>query len=310
MNVPLLFTEKVQKIVKYFASTELAVALFLVISIVAIPGTFSEDRTIYSSPLFLLLLGLFGVNLIFCTVRRRRTLSPSVMVLHGGVIVTLVGCILASFGFIATVNMYEGSMVDHVYRWDLKMDAPLGAGMLLKKINWEYYPMPVKIGVLKGQNKEKLFELKTGQSFDFNGYRIVVGSVEFKTENLKLSVFEQGRLLGTFNTLSGATDLPPEFPYSFKLVANKTPRLKRQWVDLLLTDATGQISDGTAEVNGPFKWRGLYFFNTQVEEDRDGVLYAGIQIVNDPGRWLVFSGMVIIAVGAFMATFRRLYGVR
>jgi hypothetical protein len=288
----------------------LAIALFLIISLVAIPGTFSENRTIYSSPLFLSLLGLFGINLILCTQRRFSTISKPVLVLHSGVIVTLLGCILASFGFVATVNLYEGTRVDHVYRWDKKLDAPLGVDMVLKKINWEFHPMPVKIGVLKGNNKEKLFELKTGQSFDYSGYRVAVGPITFNSENLKLSVFEKDRLIGSFNTLSGLTDLPPDFPYVFKLIAFKTPRLKRQWVDLALADGSGVIAEGTSEVNGPFQWGGLYFFNTQIERDRDGVPYAGIQIVQDPGRWLVFSGMVIVAIGAFMATFRRWYGVR
>lgn len=296
--------------VKYLASTELAVALLLIISLVAVPGTFSENRTIYSSPPFLLLLGLFGMNLVLCTQRRFSTISRPVLVLHGGVIITLLGFILASFGFVATVNLYEGTMVDRVYRWDRKMDVPLGAEMVLEKINWEFYPMPVKVGVLRGQNKEKLFELKTGESFDFDEYRVAVGPVEFNSENLKLSVFKKGVLIGSFNTLSGSTDLPADFPYSFKLVAFKTPKLKRQWVDLILSDMDGMVSKGTSEVNGPFKWRGLYFFNTQVERDRDGVPYAGIQIVRDPGRWLVFSGMVIVAIGAFMATFRRWYGFR
>jgi len=306
----LIFADRMRKFVKFLASTELAVALFLIISLAAIPGTFSENRTIYSSPPFLLLLGLFGTNLILCTQRRFATISKPVLVLHGGVIVTLLGCILASFGFVATVNLYEGTRVDRVYRWDREMDVPLGADMLLKKINWEFYPMPVKIGVLRGQNKEKLFELKTGQSFDFNEYRVAVGPVEFNSENLKLSVFEKGKFIGSFNTLSGSTDLPADFPYSFKLVAYKTPKLKRQWVDLTLTDSSGTVAEGRAEVNGPFQWRGLYFFNTQVERDPDGVPYAGIQIVQDPGRWLVFSGMAIVALGALMATFRRWYGFR
>jgi hypothetical protein len=306
----LIFAEKMKKVLKFFASTELAVALFLIISLVAIPGTFSENRTMYSSPPFLSLLGLFGINLILCTQRRFARISKSVLVLHGGVIITLVGCIVASFGFVATVNMYEGTMVEHAYRWDKELDVPLGIGMVLKKINWEFYPMPVKIGVLKGQNKEKLIELETGQSFTYNGYQVAVGPVELSSENLKLSVSEKGKNIGSFNTLSGTSDLPPEFPYSFKLVAYVTPRLKRQWVDLMLKDPSGATAEGTAEVNGPFQWRGLYFFNTRVERDGDGVPYAGIQIVQDPGRWLVFSGMAIVAVGAFMATFRRMYGAR
>jgi cytochrome c biogenesis protein ResB len=168
----------------------------------------------------------------------------------------------------------------------------------------------VQIGVLRSQNKEKLFKLKTGQSFDFNDYRIAVGPVGFDSENLKLSVFEKGKFIGSFNTLSGSTDLPAEFPFTFKLVAFVTPKLKRQWVDLTLTDTSGNVTEGTSEVNGPLQWGGLYFFNTQVALDPDGVPYAGIQVVRDPGRWLVFSGMVIVAVGAFMATFRRWYGFR
>jgi hypothetical protein len=226
------------------------------------------------------------------------------------VIVTLSGCILASFGYVATVNMYEGTMVNYVYRWDKEMDTPLNADLVLKKINWEFYPMAVKIGVLRDRNKEKLFELKTGQSFDYNGYRISVGPVEYKSENLTLSVFEKGTLIGLFNTLSGSTNLPANFPFSFKLVAYKTPKLKRQWVDLALTDISGAVTEGVSEVNGPFKWGGLYFFNTQVDQDPEGIPYAGIQIVKDPGRWLVFSGMVIVAIGAIMATIRRWYGFR
>lgn len=306
----LLSAERLRKSLKFLASTELAVALFLVISIVAIPGTLLNNRSTYSNPLFLLLIALFGLNLLLCTYRRFKSLSWAVLVVHIGVIVTLIGCIVASFGFVATVNMYEGSTVDHVYRWDKKADLPLGLGLELKKLNWEYYPMPVKIGVLKGDNKEKLFELKTGGSFDFKGYRVDVGSVEYNTENLKLSVFEKGSLIGIFNTLSGLSTLPPDFPYSFKLVAFKTPKLKRQWVDLILKDPAGVVATGTSEVNGPFQWGGLYFFNTQVERDKEGVSYAGIQIVRDPGRWLVFSGMVIVAVGACLSTFRRRHGFR
>ncbi|MDD2364841.1 MAG: ResB-like family cytochrome C biogenesis protein [Desulfuromonadaceae bacterium] len=303
-------SERVQRIIKYLASTELAVALFLLISIVAIPGTLINDRSTYSSPLFLLLLVLFSINLMLCTVRRYRSLSWQVLVVHAGVIVTLIGCVVASYGFVATVNLYEASMVDRAFRWDKKGDFPLGVNLELKKINWEYYPMPVKIGVLKGVAKEKLFELKTGESFDFNGYRIAVGAVEYNTENLKLSVYKNVSKIGTFNTLSSISDLPPDFPYSFKLVAYKTPKLKRQWVDLRLKDLSGVVAEGTSEINSPFQWGGLYFFNTLVERDKNGVAYAGIQIVRDPGRWLVFCGMTIVALGACLTTFRRWHAVR
>lgn len=306
----MIVAEKMKKAVRFLASTELAIALFLVISVVAIPGTVSNNRAIYSSPLFIALLALFGLNLILCTQRRFSSISWPVLVLHSGVLVTLLGCIVASFGYVATVNVYEGTRVDQVYRWDLKADAPLGAVMELKKINFEFHPMPIRIGVLKGEAKEGLFELKTGQSFQVGGYRVEVGQVEFNSENLRLTVFQGDRPVGTFDTLPGTGTLPKEFPYSFKLVAFKTPRMKRLWVDLQLTDSSGATVSGSSEVNGPFQWNGLYFFNTQVDRDSKGVPYAGIQIVRDPGRWLVFVGMSIVALGAVLATVRRWYGAR
>lgn len=303
-------TDWTKRVLTFSASTELAITLFLTIAVVAVPGTVTESRALYSSPLFLLLLALFGGNLLLCTWKRFRSISRPVLVLHSGVLIVLAGCVLASSGYVATVNLYEGSTVDQVYRWDRKRDTPLGAQLTLKRINWEYYPMPVKIGVLRGGQKEQLFELKTGQSFTFRGYRVEVGPVMFNTENLKLSVFRDNRFVGFFDTLTGRSDLPPDFPFTFMLVAYKTPQLKSQWVDVALKDANGVVYEGTSRVNGPLQWRGLYFFNTQVERDAAGVPYAGIQIVHDPGRWLVFTGMAVVVAGACMAAFRRWYGFR
>jgi len=99
------------------------------------------------------LLGLFGVNLVLCTVVRFKRLSAPVLVLHGGVLLTLAGCILTALGYVATVNIYEGSTVDQVFRWDLNRDVPLGAELKIRKINKLFYPIPVQVGVLKWRKK-------------------------------------------------------------------------------------------------------------------------------------------------------------
>jgi len=296
-----------KRVFGYFASTELAVALFLAISLVAIPGTFLEERTIYASPFFRSLLWAFGLNLIFCTVRRFKSLSRAVLVLHGGVILTLFGCVLTSFGYVATVNVYEGTTVDQVYRWDLEKDTPLGVDLAVKKINREFYPVPIKIGVLKGDEKHSLHTLKSGESFDLNSYRIKAGSLEFPSENIKLSVFDKDRLVGSYNTDSGSTDLPAGFPFAFKLVAFQNPVMKRLWVDLSLRKDSESFSEGVSEVNHPFQWGGLSFYNTQVATDPSGMPYAGIQIVRDPGRPYVFAGFVLMCVGAVLSFYRRAF---
>jgi hypothetical protein len=295
-----------KKFVTYLSSTECAVALFLIIAVVAIPGTFTEKSSLYKSPFFLVLLGLFSTNLILCTIQRYRTISRPVLILHGGVILTIAGCIMTSFGFVATVNVYESVKVDEVYRWDLNKDSSIGVGLSVKKINLQFRPMPVRIGVLKGEKKEALFELKTGESFDLAGYRVQVGEPEYSSDNLKLSVSEIGKYIGTFNTLSGESNLPVTFPFSFKLVANQTPVLKRMWVDLELFKGPDKIAEGTSRVNEPFQWGGLYFYNTKVTADDNGRPYAGIQIVRDPGRPYVFAGFTLIALGAVLSFRKRI----
>lgn len=296
--------DKSKKLLTWSASTECAVVLFLAVAAVAIPGTFTEDRSIYSSPPFLILLGAFGLNLFLCTLKRRNSLSKPVLVLHSGVLLTLTGCITTSFGYVATANIYEGTSVNRFYQWNKNEDVDLGFELLVKKINTEYYPIPVKVGVLRGQQKENLFVLKTGESFEFSGYRITAESLEPVTEHLKLAVYQQNRKIGTYYT-SGESDLPPGFPYTFALVAFQNPRLKRLWVDLEINRNSEKIAGGTSEVNGPFQWGRHYFYNTQIAMDPNGSPYAGIQIVRDPGRPVVFAGFVVMGLGSALAFRRR-----
>ena len=296
--------DTVNRIHKFLASTELAVALFITISLFAIPGTFLENREIiFKNPLFVALLVLLAINLMLCTLRRFRSLPKSVLVLHLGVIITLAGCVLTSFGYVATVNIYEGTTTGQAYRWDTQRDEPLGMDLGIRQIHREYYPIPVKVGVLRGTEKVSLHTLKTGENFTLDGYTVKVDELDLATEVLKLSVLRDGVPLGACDT-AGLNALPPDFPYQFKLVAFMNPVLKRLWVDLRISGQDRQV-DGVAEVNHPFTWNGLYFYNTQVAADAAGTPYAGIQIVKDPGRPLVFAGFLVTSIGGIMAYGRR-----
>lgn len=298
--------QAVKKVYKFLASTELAVALFLVICLAAIPGTFLENRAvIYKNPLFVALLVLLGINLILCTVRRFGSLSKPVLVLHAGVMVTLAGCVLTSFGHVATVNVYEGSTTDQAYRWDVGRDMPLGMELTVRQIHREYYPIPIKVGVLRGTEKVSLHTLKTGESFRIDDYTIKAEEMVMPDEVVKLSVSRSGSPIGTCDT-AGNVRMPPDFPYDFKLVAFVTPVLKRLKVDLGISRQAERV-DGVTEVNNPFLWDGLYFYNTQLAQDDFGRAYAGIQIVSDPGRPYVFVGFAITCLGAVLCFARRFY---
>ncbi|BEH11438.1 MULTISPECIES: ResB-like family cytochrome C biogenesis protein [Geobacter] len=294
-----------KRIGRFLASMELAVALFLIVAVAAIPGTFAGTRALYAHPAFLCLLAGVALNLVCCTLRRFRSLSVPVLILHLGVLVICGGVAARTFGHVATVNVYEGTSVDQAYRWDLERDAPLGADLTVTRINREFYPIPVRVGVLRGSAKEALHTLKTGDSFTAGPYRVTADSLQFPSEVLRLSVFRDGQLVGTCDT-SGERSLPAEFPYDFRLVAFQNPVLKRLWVDLALSRDGVAMAEGTAEVNAPFIWNGLYFYNTQVGTDAMGMPFAGIQVVRDPGRPCVFAGFAMVGLGAVLACARRL----
>lgn len=293
-----------ERIWNLLTSTRLALALFGILSVLSLVGTLPGMDAVYRNPGFRVILGLLGACTLACTVRKRKIAPWPVLVIHAGVIMTLVGGMMSWLGFIATVNVYEADQVDSFFRWDIEQDAPLGFALAIDRINTEYYPVPIRIGVMEGNEKRDLYTLRTGESFDLGGYRIRADRLQADGEKAFLTVFRDKVSIGTADT-EGASALPPDFPFSFKLVAYQNPKLKRMWVDLRLTNNGKTLVQGVSEVNAPLQWNGLSFYHTRTSRDPDGRRYAGIQIVKDPGKPLVFAGMIVTTLGGLLSFARR-----
>jgi len=292
--------------IEWLSSTRLSIYLFGLLAVVAMPGTLlKSQREYYSHPLFTILLITFALHLTLCTAKRWRSLSRSTLVVHLGVLITMAGAVLTGTGYVATVNIYEGESSKTVYRWDLKKDFPFGQEIRVKKINIDLQPVPVKIGVMKYAEKHSLQTLKTGETFLLDSYSIKAEKFDPFKETVTLSVMKGSEPLGTADT-DGTSSLPTGFPFSFKLVAFRKSAIKRFWVDLELRENGHLTANGTTEINVPFHWNGLDFFNTEINADADKRPYAGIQIVRDPGKYLVYTGMIILSVGTIAAWYRRL----
>lgn len=295
------------KIMKWLSSTELSLILFGLLAAAALPGTLLKSQQgYYHHPLFILLLTAFGLHLVLCTVRRWRSLAPTTLVVHGGVLVVLAGGVLTASGYVATINIYEGESSKTVYRWDLKQDAPFPQEIRVARIHADFHPVPLKIGVMKGEQKHSLQTTKTGESFTLDGYQIRIDRFDPWKETAYLSVTKEATPVGTADTSGGAV-LPADFPFNFKLVAFQDAVIKRFWVDLELLENGRTVAAGTTEVNKPFNWNGLDFFNTQISLDKDKRPYAGLQVVRDPGKYVVYAGMVILSIGAVAAWYRRFF---
>jgi len=295
------------KIIKWLSSTELSIILFGLLAAAALPGTLLKvQQDYYHHPLFTLLLTAFGIHLLLCTIKRWNSLAFSTLVVHTGVLIVLAGGVLTSTGYVATINIYEGESSKTVYRWDLKKDAPFATEIRVAKINTEFHPVPLQIGVMKGEEKHSLQTSKTGETFTLDDYRIKLDRFDPWKEVVFFSVSRGNEIIGTADT-SGASTLPGGFPYSFKLVAFKDAVIKRFWVDIELLENGRKLMSGVTEVNSPFNWNGIDIFNTQISLDEAKRPYAGLQLVRDPGKYVVYAGMFILSLGTIAAWYRRFF---
>ena len=293
----------------YFGSKKLTIGLLGMLCVLLAVTTFMEEQVPVLWTIIRILLMFMAGNLAVCTLEKIRVISKTILVVHTGLILTMAGGLISSFGYVATVNIYEGTSVDKAYRWDKEKDVPLGVDLMVKKINVEYYPIPLKVGVLRGEEKVGLFELKTGESFRLERYTVKAESMEFPSENLRLSVFNEDHYIGSVET-EGTDNLPADFPFDFRLVAYKDPSLFRMWVDLELLKGSDIVAEGTSEVNGPLTWEKIKFHFTKADVDQFGNSFAGMQITYDPGLPYVYAGFVIISIGCLMYLRRRLNGRR
>jgi hypothetical protein len=295
---------RLEGLTSFLASKRLAMLLFTLIGISLIPGTFAAKDFHLNAVSRLCIAGL-GLNLLLCTLQRIRTLRRPVLIMHAGVFLIIFGTVLAALGSVATVNIYEGKGAEAAYRWDLGRDEKLGYALSVRKINLDYYPLLVRVGVLKGEEKIGRYELKTGGTFSFGGYTIKADSFDPPAETLRLSIFRGGERIGAADTEGTLAPLPG-FPYAFKLIAYQNPVLKRAWVDLRIAREGQVLAEGTSEVNGPFEWNGLKFFFTQIENDPMGNPYAGIQIVHAPEVPVVYAGFLLVMAGSASWMYRRM----
>ncbi|MBI4826978.1 MAG: ResB-like family cytochrome C biogenesis protein [Nitrospirae bacterium] len=294
------------RIYGYLSSKELTIILFTVICPILAVASFSESIFPFVWYMIKALLALIILNLFFCTLQRIKTLSRPVLIIHLGVIIVFIGGGISSFGYVATVNIYEGSTVDKVYRWDVKQDVSPGIEITVTKLHEEYYPAPLKVGVLRGGDKFGLFTLTIGESFRAGNYRIQADTLDVTSQKLRLSVFNADSYIGYADT-TGVMELPADFPFDFKLVAYMNPVIKKTWVDLVLSRNGEVVAEGSTGVNSPFTWQGLKFFHTATNRDPDRNPFVGIQITRDPGIPIVYAGFCIVFIGGTAYLLRRIF---
>lgn len=287
--------------VDLLTSTRVVLCLLFFLIGILVPATFVPAF----APLLIfvarVVLGLLGLSLAACTITRRRTLRLATLVIHIGILVILAGGYVSTFAFVATVNIYEHEATNLVYDWKAGREVPLPDELRVARINTEYYPADVQVGILRHGRKERLVQARTGESFDHQEFTVRIIALDPGARTLHINVQDRdGRQIGSLVT-GGRRDLLPGFPLDFQLIAFKDPQVKRIWVELEVRRGGEVVAAGTTEVNRPLQWQGMRFFLTQIAADPAGRRYAGIQISRDLGVPFVYAGFVILSLGLLLA---------
>lgn len=294
------------RLLHQFASRKTSLFLFALLALSLMPFTFYKTLPPFFSPLIQTELLLLAANLALCTWRRWKRLRTGVLLLHLGFLLVLTGGLIGTAGFTATVNIYENDATNTAFRWDRGKDTDLGFSLRIKKIQRQYYPIPVQIGILKNNIKAQLIEGTTGDSFLYDGFEIAIDSLDIPAKNLQLHISLPNDKPVIFNT-AGSNTLPTGFPLAFQLVAYKTPHLKRLWSEIEIIKERTVLASGITEVNHPFQWNGMRFYNTATGTGAKGP-FAGIQIVRDPGVPLVYLGFGLMTGGGLLLVRRQKRG--
>ncbi len=297
------------RIYKFLGSKELTIGLLAVLSFFLALSTTPWGESEHLWIVIRILLGIMVLNLSLCTIQRFKNLSKAVLFIHIGIILTFIGGAIGLLGYVATVNIYEGTSTGLVYRWDIEEDVHLGVNIAVEKLHEEYYPVPVKVGVMKDGEKHELFILSTGESFEIDNYSVLVDSIDIYQKRLLLSVYDKVLHIGMADT-SGNSDLPPDFPFEFKLVAFVDPVIKYTRVDLKLLKGDTIVHEGSTEINSPLQWEGLSYYHTATNTDDQGRPYIGLQITKDPGLYYAYTGFSLISIGAVLYLLLKLRGRR
>lgn len=294
-------------ILTLLTSKKLCLFIFAVLTVFLIPSSLTSYYKNLLSGVVSFLLTCLAVNIVFCTLQKWQKLSLDIICIHLGCFIVLCGALVSSKGgYIATVNIHESDSTSTAYRWDSKQEKPLGFSLAVRKIHREYYPIPVKVGVIKNGRQAKLFQVNTGEKFIFEGHLITINALNVESLNLTSTITgPDGEIIKHNTATSNALQT---FPIDLVLVAFQDPVLQKIWVDLEITPdlSKNDIITGTSRVNKPLKWNKLHFYHTLTGRDPLGTSFAGIQIVKDPGVPIVYLGFLITLLGSLLILQRKL----
>jgi cytochrome c biogenesis protein len=277
--------------------------------------------SIYHNPFFIILLGLLGINLIFCTATRINLKKSNVILIHLSVVIILAGSLISLVaGKKGKLQLYEGEIKQEFISKGEKNE--LGFQVRLDDFDIEYYDIsthPIMVYV-SGNKDIQICNLKIGESCQIKGSEYKVQLMEYfphlQMENgiaVNKSTEPENPAVTVKITKGNVSEtrlLVSEFPHLVKgefadieAIYSWQPRVKEYKSSISVLENGEKIKEAVIKVNHPFTYRGYTFY--QSNYNPEDLTWSGITVKKDPGVKVVYLGFILLNVSVILNFYKK-----
>lgn len=329
------------------SSVRLAIVLMVLIIIFSILGTFipqNIEKTeyiqrygrqgyrlfsalgitdLYHAWWFILLLSLFGLNLLVCTLNRIRVHKSSVglVVTHVSILIILAGAIIgALLGERGFMSLYEGEA-----RYSFATDKgirKLDFKIYLDDFILEWYNKHQITAVVKSQGIKKVFLAEMGKKYPVEGTDLAVQILRYfpdfylkgkkpatrsdvpNNPAVLVRIYENKRAVEdrlVFEKFPGALEGKDK---DIELLYKWQGQIKDFKSKLKVIDGAKLVRTATIEVNHPLKFKGYTFYQSRYDPEQ--LNWTGLEVVKDPSVPFVYAGFVLLNIGIILVFYSKI----
>lgn len=322
-----------RRLIKALSSVKLAVSLLVLIAVVMIVATLLRNQAharqyIYHSWWFVSLLGLFCLNLIFCTAKRWsiRLRRLGTTVTHLGVLVMVTGAVISSiWAQRGQSRLVIGQWSKVCYDDNGKpIELPFEVHLDDFKVERHLDQQEALVVHLVKEQTARVFPIRVGEEFAIRNSPYKVTILRYEPDFIVLSKGEFGSRSESPNNpaiqvrVSGGPqevtewvflkfpgmhrDPDAEIMLDYRQIG--TPGRVKDFKSTLRLVQNGQVvASKTIEVNKPLKYAGWAIYQSFYDSEYES--WSGLEIAKDPGVSWVYLGFLLITVGVLYGFYLR-----
>jgi cytochrome c biogenesis protein len=188
------------------------------------------------------------------------------------------------------------------FNWSSGQDQDLPFVLVVEEIRPLYYPLRLQVGIGEREAGGRLVETREGARFDAAPapYEVELGKLDVESKELPFFLRGPEGRIGPFSNVRN------DAPLRVVLVAYRDPELRGVEAELTVRDTENrELLTHTLAVNHPLEAGGLRIYLTAWSKDLSGDPWVGLQVVRDPGQWLLWTGTVSLSLGLAVLLFVR-----